>query len=291
MANLYGTVRGARINPSNDAEIFYFYRPSRSTDSPDFSGFKKLDSSYLEVAENEDGNVLGGMYNLRLPVDIFSNAGIYTIYIRPREFEVSLIDVSVLEAYPTVKGVVVNSNDVGGAVDLSGYRIEYYDTEGEYTGIARLITSSNSCEPVRVAVTDSYPKSTRYRLNNTTANSLLFCTVTPSVASSYRPNSVPYIGIPGQNVHIISTKFNPVMLEVELVEHDIETLTTAIEGDQVRNLDTGTITTYTAGTHEIYKQQEYYTLKSQNGTPLYDVKVDRSNNVDTTQSYDNIITE
>ena len=289
MANLYGTVRGARITPENDAEIFYFYRPSRSTDSPDFTGYKQLDASCLENAENEDGNVLGGMYNLRLPVDLFSNPGIYTIYIRPKEFVCSILDVSVLESYPNIKGIVLNSTEVGGITDLSGYRVEYYDNNGQFTGISRLITSSNSCEPVRVAVTDAYPKSTRYRLNNATSNGMLFCTVTPSVANSYRPNSVPYIGVPAQSVHVINTKFNPVMLEVELVEHDIETLTTAIEGDQVRNLDTGTITTYN-NQKEIYKQQEYYTLKNENGKPLYDVKVDKSSNIDTTQKYDNIIT-
>ena len=67
---------------------------------------------------------------------------------------------------------------------------------------------------------------------------------------------MPYIGSNGQQVKLINTKFNPIMLEVELVEHDAETISTMLEGDQLRNLDAGLITTFNSN-GEIYHQASY----------------------------------
>ena len=67
MSGLYGTVRPAYIDPNSDAEIFYYYRPNRSTTAEDFKNFKKLSSSNL-VPSNAEGmqrgieNILPGMY-------------------------------------------------------------------------------------------------------------------------------------------------------------------------------------------------------------------------------------
>lgn len=286
---LYGTVRPAVLN-ADDIEIFYFYRPSRGVDSDDFKdGFKQVSnvSEWLESVNIENGGKLNGVFNLRLPLDVFNMKGYYTIYVRPKEVTATIMNVSTLVANPTVKGVVFDLTELNGITDLTGYRIEYYDDDNNVT-MARLVTSCNYCEPQKVVVSDSYASIIRYALSNNTYD-LVFCTVTPSSASASRPNSIPSLGKKGQTVHLVNTKFDPVMLEIEMVEHDIETLTTMVEGDQIRDLDNGLITTYNEN-KEIYKQHEYYTLKSENGTPLFDVKVKRDT-IDPTQDYNNIVGE
>ena len=284
MAELYGTVRPSNIDVNNDIEMFYYYRPTRGSDDEDFSnGFKKLDNINL-VQTKENGNNIIGLFELRLPLDIFNKKGIYTVYLRPKENTVNIVDVSVLAAYPDVKGVVFNLSDFGGVTNLTGYRIDYIDDNGVRTDTSRLITSCNRCEPVLVTISDSYPKATRYRLTDSSSN-LVFCTVTPSTASSFKPDVAPFIGVPGGNVVVSNTKFDPKLIEIEMVDHDADTLTYMIEGDQVRDRDNAIITTFNDD-HEIYKQQDYYTVKDELGNPLRDVKRNREY-IDTDQSYDN----
>lgn len=291
MSGVYGTVRPANVDPLKDVEMYYFYRPSRGTNDDEFGEFKSLDSSCLVKSscksENSVVNLMG-MYNLRLPLDKFNKKGIYTIYIKPKEYRIKLYDVSVLAAYPDIKGVIINSKDIDNITDLTGYRLEYYNSNGERLETVRLITSCNPSEPILVTATDNYPKTTRYKFTDTSSN-YLFCTVTPSSSSTYKPNTNPFIGVPGGEVALSNTKFNPVMLEIEMVEHDAETLTYMLEGDQVRDRDNGVITTYNSN-HEIYHQSDYYTKKNSLGEPLYDVKKKRDI-IDPSQDYDNIINE
>lgn len=291
MAGLYGTIRTTNLDIDNDVEILYYYRPTRSTDPDDMTGFKFLDSSCLvksqyDISEDQPLTDILGLYELRLPMDVFNKKGFYTVYIRPKEISINLTDVSVLAAYPDVKGVVINLSELNGITDLTGYRIDYLDSNGNRTDISRLITSCNRCEPVLVTVADAYPKTTRYRFTDTSSN-LVFCTLTPSTASSFRPNVTPYIGIPGGSVFLVNTKFDPKLVEIEMVDHDADTLTYMIEGDQIRNRDKAIITTYNDD-HEIYKQQDYYTVKDSLGKPLYDVKRNRTA-IDDSESYDKTI--
>ena len=268
MANngTYGTKKPAFIT-SSDVDIFYSYRPNRNTDSSDFSGgFKQIDSDILSTVNAEDTNgnsvgVLPGMYNLKLPLDKFNQTGIYTIYIRPKEISASILDVSTLAAYPNVRGIVINSANISSSDDtifnnggLVGYRVEYFDDNGDRMNEYRLITSSNRCEPVAQNLNDSSQKGIRYRFNS--SSNLVFCTLTPSVAMSFNSSSTPFIGNTGQSIRLINTKFNPISLEIELVEHDEETIATMLEGDQVRNLDSGLITTFNSD-GEIYHQASY----------------------------------
>ena len=279
-------MRPSNVDINNDVEMFYYYRPTRGTDDENFSqGFKSLDVSNLVNSKSSNKNIIG-LFELRLPLDIFNRKGFYTVYIRPKENDVYITDVSVLAAYPDIKGVVFNLSDFPGVTDLTGYRIDYYDDNNEMTDVSRLITSCNRCEPVLVTISDTYPKATRYRLTDSSSN-LVFCTVTPSTASSFKPDVAPFIGVPGGHVVVSNTKFDPKMIEIEMVEHDADTLTYMVEGDQVRNRDNAIITTFN-DEHEIYKQQDYYTVKDEFGKPLYDVKRNREY-IDPTQSYDNTI--
>lgn len=289
--SLYGTIKPANINIDTDVEMFYYYRPTRNTEDENFAnGFQNLENVNLVKTRNvESGGSssdIMGLYELRLPLDKFNKKGFYSVYIRPKEMKVNITDVSVLAAYPDIKGVVFNLSDFGGITDLSGYRIDYFDESGNRTDVSRLITSCNRCEPVLVTVSDSYPKVTRYRLTDTSSN-LVFCTVTPSAASTFKPDVAPFIGIPGGKVIVSNTKFDPKLMEIEMVDHDIDTLTYMIEGDQVRDRDNAIITTFNDN-HEIYKQQDYYTVKDELGNPLYDVKRNRED-IDPSQDYDNTI--
>lgn len=277
MSGIYGTVRPADITPSNDVEMFYYYRPTRSTTSDEFSGFKTLDSSYL-VQSTVSGSNLIGMFNLQLPLDKFNKKGIYTIYIRPKNISITLTDVSVLQSNPDIKGVVFSQ--VEGITDYTGYRLEYS------TGDVRMITSSNLCSPVMSPSADGYAQSIRYKLTDTSSD-LYFCTVTPSVAGSDKVNYAPYIGSPNETVTLTNTKFDPIMLEIELVDHDADTISYMLEGDQVRDRDHSIITTYN-DQNEIYIQHEHYTIKSELGKPLYDVKA-KMDTIDGTQAHSNII--
>ena len=95
MNNTYGSIRPSLVDISNDVEIFYHYRPTRNSEDENFSSFKKVKdvTSMLSIAEFEDEKEetndfrLPGMYNLSLPVSIFSQIGFYTIYIRPKEIK------------------------------------------------------------------------------------------------------------------------------------------------------------------------------------------------------------
>ena len=278
MANgTYGIRKPANIT-ADDVQIYYNYKPTRGTDTTDFNDFKKLDedvSSVLKTCVENSGQTISGLYNLRLPLEKFGKKGIYTIYIAPRELEVQIIDVSTLTGdYTNVRGVVFNAVQEGmpsGNGSLVGYRMDFLDDAHNPTGEYRIITSSNLCEPVSQNTSSSaMQKGIRYRFND--SSQLVFCTVTPSTASSFKSNALPYIGKTGEWVRLVNTKFNPLLIEIEMVEHDIETVSTMLEGPQLRNLDTGVITTFDMDGN-IYHQAAYGNIVNPNRDIHTDFKI------------------
>ena len=296
----YGTVKPSKINISHDVEVWYQYKPKRSSTDDEFMKFKKIDapSSIFEQAEmNEDlysdGTInipdrnLIGMYNLRLPVSQFGQPGIYTIYIKPKEYFFKIMDVGVLSAYPDTSGIVINMDDTPNQSmfaedNLVGYRVEYfeYSDEGlERQEYYRIITSNNKCEPVSQNLTSTTASSSGYRFND--SGTLCFLTLTPSTSPSFKSNTKPYIGTPSQVISITNTKFDPVMIEVEMVEHDIETLSIMTEGEVLRNLENGRVSHFNFD-GEIYKQFEFSTVKDNYTTKsVAELKVDKTGNIDT----------
>ena len=63
--NIYGTVRQAIFNPATDADVYYYYRPSRSSEDSSYSGFRKIENvtTVLEPSQMENSN----FGDLRLP--------------------------------------------------------------------------------------------------------------------------------------------------------------------------------------------------------------------------------
>ena len=175
----------------------------------------------------------------------------------------------------------VEDQSIFSADKLVGYRVEYLEYQGgglKRQDYYRLITSNNMCEPVSQNLTSANTNSNGYRFNG--SGSLCFITLTPSTNPEFKSNSKPFIGTPNQKIIITNTKFDPVMIEVEMVEHDIETLSIMAEGNMVRNLDKGQVSYYNFD-NEIYKQYEFSTIKDNyTKTNIAETKFDRSSNID-----------
>lgn len=296
MNNTYGNVRPSLINPLNDVEIFYHFQPTLNSKDVSYEDFHKIEdvTSMLSNSTVDNpgdfvgDNTLPGMYKLSLPVSIFGRKGFYTIFIRPKEIYCTIKDVGALAAYPEIQGIVIDMNDIGenrslfGSDNLTGYRVEYL----QYTGDGlkrqeyyRLVTSCNFAEPVTQNLNSASTVSNGYRFND--SGSLSFITLTPSTSPNYKSTTKPFIGSPNQRIIISNTKFDPICVRVEVCENDFDTLATSLDGNQIRTLDNGILTTYNKN-NEIYKQWEFFTLKDNySKTDKYEVKSQRVNNIDT----------
>ena len=281
----YGTRIASRITP-NDVEIFYSYSPTRNSDDVNKASFTKLPSTLLMDAKSGD-DILEGLKNLKLPLQYFNKKGFYSVYIRPKEVRAVINHISTLTSYPDERGIVIDTNKVEGLDNelktnnmLVGYRIVYLKTDGsgERENYYRIVTSNNKCEPVEQSLPNVNQNATRYRFNE--SSNLTFITVTPSVAPSFKPNAEPYIGKTGQEIIFINTKFEPILLDIEMVDKDIENISTMLEGSQLRSLDNGLVTTFNEN-NEIYHQSEHYSLKDKyTGEPIFEVKKNKTDSID-----------
>jgi len=133
----------------------------------------------------------------------------------------------------------------------------------------------------------SWIKKTLKYVNGVT--NLIFCTLTPSSAPTNKPNAIPYIGQPNQNIIITNTFFNPITLDIEIAEHDFSTIAIALYGNQTKSMDDGIYTLYDTN-NNIYKQYNLYEIRDQFNELLYEVRQDRGNNIDFSKNFTNIIT-
>lgn len=276
-------------------DISYCYHENRSFDSLTKANFKQLDSSILTVSRRDtEGNVddcVEGMYNLQLPLSEFNKKGFYTVYIKPKEIQTVITDVGNLTAFPDVRGLILDTTQINddnilkkaqNNNGLVGYRIIYLDESGQRQDYYRIITSNNNVEPVVSAPNSSSDKSYTYRYED--SSTLTFITVSPSSAPSFKSNALPYIGKPTQRILLVNTLFEPIQINIEMVSHDADTISTMLEGSQLRDLDNGLITTFD-GDGNIYHQKEVYTLKDQyTGKPVYEVGREKTTNIDFSQT-------
>lgn len=289
----YGIVRPATVTPS-DMEIYFTYSPSRDV-RPTIPltplNPQQVISTFNHPTPNTNGVPLfEGLYNLQLPVTNFSAKGIYNVIIKPKEIRTTITDCGVLTAFPDVKGIVLDLNTLGiqDAGQLIGYRVEYFNNVGQkIPNFFRVITSANRAEVVNANISNTTQKAVRYRFNDT--SNLAFCTLTPSSAPNVRPNQFPDIGVPGQAVSITNTFFNPILLEIDMVEYDIETLAYGIFGNQIKSIVDGKYTIYDFQ-NNIYKQYNLYEIQDQfTGEPLHEVR-QLINNIDFTKDFNTITT-
>ena len=289
-SGVYGITIPADVDVDRDVDIFYAYHENRNSENVENVRFTKLPGQLMQrVYEDGTNAMVEGMYNIKLPLSYFNRKGFYTVYIKPKEIPAVIADISNLTAFPDVRGIVLDSKvstELTGMLttnnSLVGYRIIYLDDNGVRMPYFRLITSNNKCEPIVQTSNYLSEKSYTYRYNE--SSTLSFLTVTPSSAPSFKSNAAPFIGKPTQRILLVNTKFEPVMLDIEMTEHDMDTLSYMLEGSQLRDLDHGLITTFDEN-NNIYHQSEHYTLKdATTGNPVYEVKKNKGDNIDFTQT-------
>jgi hypothetical protein len=295
----YGTIRPSDVSPA-DVEIQMVYTPTR--DVTDTFVLTNLDAQTLlrpyfnnsETGGNTGVEVLGGLYNLTLPATTFNALGIYTLYLRPAQIRTVITDCGVLSALPNVKGLVIDLSNVPSQYinkfvpqGLVGFRIEYLNADGsKIPNFFRVVTSSFYCEPVVTNEVNTTQKSIRYRYVDGVSN-LLFLTLSPSSSPTNKPNATPFIGQPDQDIIITNTFFNPVTIEIEMVEYDISSLAIALYGNQTKSIDDGIYTIYDPQ-NNIYKQYNLYEIRDQFNALLYEVRQNRGNNIDFSKNFSNI---
>lgn len=280
----YGTKRLSSTD-LNNIEVLYSYVGDRTTQPA--NDFKSLQpGDVLSTLNQPDGDRLPGYFNLKLPANEFSNVGFYNIMIRPRVITTNIVDCGVLAAFPKIKGVVLDTNGLGDLDSLVGSRIEYFEgTTGEQTDNFTIITSVNRAEPITQNLPSTTEKAVRYRFNNN--SSLAFLTVTPSSAPSVKPNSFPYVGVTGQKIKINNTSFDPMLIELELTEYDINSLAIGLYGNQSKGIQDGVYTIYNFQ-NEIYKQYNLFEIQDQfSGEPLYEIREQRDI-IDDTKDFESI---
>jgi hypothetical protein len=297
----YGTIRPSDVSPQ-DVEIIMNYTPTR--DVTDQFVLTSLDAQTLlrpyfnntETGGNAGVEVLGGLYNLTLPANQFNALGIYTLYIRPAQIRTVISDCGVLSALPNVKGIVIDISNVPTEYQnkfvpqgLVGFRIEYLNPDGsKIPNFFRVVTSSFYCEPVVTNEVNTTQKSIRYRYVDGDSN-LIFLTLSPSSSTTNKPNATPFIGQPNQDIIITNTFFNPITLEVEMVEYDISSLAIALYGNQTKSIDDGIYTIYDSQ-NNIYRQYNLYEIRDQFNALLYEVRQNRNDNIDFSKNFTNITT-
>ena len=298
----YGIIRPSDVSPE-DVEIFYHSVSGRTSDVT--AELKKLNSSdvltpvFHNVNTTSDASapnveILGGLYNLKLSSVDFSELGVYTLHIRPKQIRTTITDCGILASLPSVRGLIIDLSNVP-AIDknkftpqgLVGYRIEYINSSDnkKISNFYRIVTSSFYCTPVVSNLTSTSDKSIRYQYSEQ-VTTFLFLTVTPSSAPSNKPNTTPFIGLPSQKIILTNTFLNPTTIEVEMVEHDTTTLAHALYGNQSKAVSQGIYTIYD-NNNNIYKQYNLYEVKDELNETLYEIREERTN-IDETLNFDTI---
>lgn len=295
---IMGTRRSADVD-TKDMEVIVLYASSRNSGTQQtitrYAGTDVVKPIFNVDASNKQSaiEIMGGLYNLELPTTVFAKKGIYSVYIRPVQIRTTIEDCGALSAFPDVLGLVFDTTKVPSEFaskfannGLDGYRIEYIAPNKSKTpNLFRIVTSSFICEPVTESSSNANQKTIRYKYNN--AGSLLFVTVTPNTAPSFKPTASPFIGQKGQSVIITNTNFNPLHIEIEMVDYDLETLNIALYGEQSKSIDDGIYTLYDFE-NNIHAQYDLYEIRNNTGEKLYEVRKRRTE-IDTNKSRGNVI--
>ena len=298
----YGNIRPADVSP-DDMDVFYTFAPDRETESNETFRLNPTDIiTELEVPSDEqtDGqdNLLEGGYALTLPATVFNQIGIYTLYIRPKILtntntggQIQIVDCGVLSALPTTKGIIIDGNQIDADLRannaLQGYKIEYLNLDGtKLRNVVRYVQTSNKVIPVTENIGNTSQTAVRYRFDD--SGNLIFLQVTPASASNVKPNVTPFIGVPNQTIFMSNTYFNPIMIEVEMVENTVDTLVDYVAGEQIKDVDNGILSYYDQD-RNIVRQFNLYEIKDDvTDVSLYEVK-ERRSNIDDSQDFDEII--
>jgi hypothetical protein len=290
-----GTIRPSDVS-IDDIDIFYNYTPNRQIIN---NTIYKLNTnevlSYCYLPDDEqisgNENVLEGLYDLKLPASVFNKIGIYTIYLKPKTITTNISDCGVLSALPTTKGLILNVNDLPEKLKsnnaLQGYKVEYINSDGtKLRNVVRYVVTSNKVVPVTENVGNTSQRSVRYRFED--SGTLIFLQLTPSSSSDVKPNALPFIGTTNQTILLSNTFFSPLVIELELVENTIDTLSDIVAGEQIKDVQKG-IMTYYDKDRVITKQFDLFEIKDDVvDVPLFEVRQKRTN-IDESQNFNDIV--
>jgi hypothetical protein len=96
----------------------------------------------------------------------------------------------------------------------------------------------------------------------------------------------PDLGKAGQRIIISNTFFDAVMIEVEMVDQTVKTLSYGVFGNAVRDTGTGVFSIFDEN-NNLYKQYNLLNRKNQFSNAILDVKEERSN-INLNQNFGNI---
>lgn len=258
---IYGTKKAADVD-YNDIDILYSFSPSREavTDNqlrPMFSNISNSDFTKMFGAD--------GAYKLKLPASIFNQLGFYVVLIKPKTFQTNIIDCSfiVTETNEDIqisrKGIVIPKLQFQGTGSLIGYQLEYFDDNGvKIKNFHKIVTGS---DPVSVASNSNRTvqgSTASYTLNSNGES--LFLTLTPDEVSLISNTAKADLGKAGQKILISNTFFDPIMLEVEMVDQTVKTLSYGIFGNSTRDMETGLFSIFDES-NNLYKQYNLLTRK------------------------------
>jgi hypothetical protein len=282
----YGAVKLADAD-FNDVDVLYAYSSSRES-----LGDIQFQPLYNSVTNDEFRKMLGGDggYKLRLPASIFNRLGFYMLLVRPKVFQTQIVDCSFVitnndqEIQISKKGIVIPKLQFQNTGSLVGYQIEYFDDNGvKIKNFHRIITSSDlvSVNPNNNTTNAS---STTYVLDPN--GNQLFLTLTPDEASLITSEISADLGKSGQQILLSNTFFDPVMIEVEMVDQSIKTLSYALYGQSTRDLETGVYSVFDEEGN-LYKQYNLLTRKKVFTDGNIDIKEERAE-IDRSQTFFNV---
>jgi hypothetical protein len=284
---VFGSKKLADVT-KDDVDVLYSYSPSQESVGelvlkPMFDNISPADFQKLFGAD--------GVYKMRLPAAVFTDLGYYTILVKPKAFETQILDCSFVvstvsnQVQVSSRGIVIPNLRINGGNSLVGYQIEYFDSNGQkIRNNFKIITTSDIVSPSTNTNTAN-PGSKTYTLDPN--GSFLFLTVTPSEGGTISNNKSLNIGTQGQTISISNTFFDPFMLEVQMVDQNIKTLSYGMYGNSTRDLETGIYTIFDE-TGKIYKQYTLGQKKKLTSNGIVDFRQIR-NNVNLNLTFNDII--
>ncbi len=271
---IFGSKRLASID-FNDVDILYAYSPNMET-----LGDIQLKPLFNNITNNEFKKMIGadGLFKLRLPSNVFNSLGFYTVVVKPKAFQVEVVDCTFIvtndndQIQISKKGIVIPALQFQKTGALIGYMVEYFDNNSEkIKNFHRIVTSSDL---VSVASAGSGANSDTYVLDPN--GTRLFITLTPDEESLISNSQKVDLGKKNQKILISNTFFDPEVIEIEMVDQNIKTLSYALYGNSTRDLELGVYSIFDEN-NSLYKQYNLYTRKKQFSNGNVDVKEIRTN--------------
>lgn len=272
---IYGTKIPASVGV-DDIDVLYAFSPTREE-----LGDLDLKPVFPNATDSDFKKMFGadGLYKLRLPAETFNQLGFYAVMIKPKTIETTILDCSFVvtnnanELQISKKGIVISASQFQKTSSLVGYRIEYFDkNDVKIPNLTRIITSSDLVS-VSTSSSNIARGSTTYILDGNGTS--LFLTLSPDEPSIISNSAAINIGTKGQRILISNTFFDPMFIEVEMVDQTLKTLSYALYGNSTRDLETG-ILTYFDDQNRIYRQFNLFTRKKTFSNGSIDIKEQRS---------------